>query len=150
MSNNYHQFQSGFANLDRMLSIIASDEDQERYGIGRDATKITGKIELMNHDDLKKNLHKIRSLLKELLFRLQIFKTKQLELSGFEYVTKDLASLGEYIGQWHDYELLINLYKKVNDQLHEPTTIEFKSILSKSDELFEYVSKRLYLQFSLI
>lgn len=44
LANNYHQFQSGFANLDRMLSIIASDKDQEVFGSGIPADNLTGSI----------------------------------------------------------------------------------------------------------
>lgn len=44
LANNYHQFQSGFANLDRMLSIIASDKDQEIFDVGVSADNLTGKI----------------------------------------------------------------------------------------------------------
>ena len=106
--------------------------------------------ELMKKEDLKSKLHKIRSYVKELLFILQIFKTKQIDINGKEYGMSDLATLGEYLGQWHDYELLINLYNKVNEQLHEPTTYQFEKIQLKSEELFRYVSNRLYVQFSLI
>jgi ATP-binding cassette subfamily B protein len=44
LANNYHQFQSGFANLDRMLSIIATDKDQEVFGVGISADNLNGKI----------------------------------------------------------------------------------------------------------
>lgn len=107
-------------------------------------------IGLMNQDDVKKNLHKIRSRVKELLFLLQICRTKQMDFNGNSFVTKDLASLAEFIGQWHDYELLINLYKEVNDQLHETSINEFDSIVHKSEELFDYVSGKLHLQFRII
>lgn len=104
-------------------------------------------IGLMNQNKLRGNLHKIRSLVKELLFLLQISKKKQMAFNGNTYVTKDLASLGELIGQWHDYELLINLYKEVKNELHEATTNEYVSIVQKSDELFDYVSGKLFSQF---
>ncbi len=104
-------------------------------------------IGLMNGNNLRGNLHKIRSLVKKLLFQLQISKTKQIAFNGNTYVTKDLASLGELIGQWHDYELLINLYKEVKDEVHEATTNEYASIVQKSDELFDYVSDKVLLQF---
>ena len=44
LANNYHQFQSGFANLDRMLSIIASDKDQEIFDKGIPAFNLAGEI----------------------------------------------------------------------------------------------------------
>ena len=104
-------------------------------------------IGLMNRNNLRGNLHKIRSLVKELLFLLQISNAKKIAFNGNTYVTKDLASLGELIGQWHDYELLIKLYKEVKDELHEATTNEYVSIVQKSDELFDFVSNKLLLQF---
>ena len=104
---------------------------------------------LMNENHLRGNLHKIRSFVKKLLFLLQISDMKQMNFNGNTYVTKDLASLAEFIGQWHDYELLINLYKKVKDELHETTTHEYDSIVLKSDELFDFVSKKLISQFNI-
>jgi CHAD domain-containing protein len=104
-------------------------------------------IDLINRNNLRGNLHKIRSFVKELLFLLQISNAKKIAFNGNTYVTKDLASLGELIGQWHDYELLINLYKEVKDELHKATTNEYGSIVQKSDELFDYVSDKLLLQF---
>jgi ATP-binding cassette subfamily B protein len=48
LSNNFHQFQSGFANLDRMLSIIASNEEQEIFGLGKDASHLNGQIDFVD------------------------------------------------------------------------------------------------------
>ena len=48
LANNYHQFQSGFANLDRMLSIIASDKDQELFDSGYSADNLIGNV-TFNH-----------------------------------------------------------------------------------------------------
>lgn len=44
LANNYFQFQTGFANLDRMVSIIASNEEQETFGQGISASNIKGNI----------------------------------------------------------------------------------------------------------
>lgn len=104
---------------------------------------------LLEQDGLRENLHKIRAINKELLFLLQIFKLKQLKLNGYKIITKELASLSEYIGQWHDYELLINLYRTANDQLDEQSSIDYESILQKSNELYDFVSDKLQVQFSI-
>lgn len=44
LAGNYHQFQSAWANLDRMLSIIASDKDQEFFDSGFSADNLIGNI----------------------------------------------------------------------------------------------------------
>ena len=48
LANNYFQFQTGFANLDRMLSIIASNKEQETFDHGISASNIKGNITFDN------------------------------------------------------------------------------------------------------
>lgn len=48
LANNYQQFQNAFANLDRMLSIIATDEHQERYGQGLVTDNLVGHLRFDN------------------------------------------------------------------------------------------------------
>lgn len=48
LSNNYQRFQSAFSNLDRMLSIVATQEHRERFESGTSATEIKGNIMFQN------------------------------------------------------------------------------------------------------
>ncbi len=67
LANNYFQFQTGFANLDRMISIIASNNEQEIFNTSQSALQIKGKIKF---DDVTFAYNTNQPVLKKISFTI--------------------------------------------------------------------------------